>query len=98
MIVKQNKIPLKCYYVLVYIFHCPLYYNLNVLGEPNNMNYLPSWEDLDTRPLPQWYDSSKIGILVDWGVQSVPSIEDELLLSTWKNGKYISPLLCPSYM
>lgn len=85
--VKQSEIPFKCY-VLVFIFHYPIYYNLNVSGEPGNVNYVPTWEDLDARPLPQWYDNAKIGILIDWGVHSVPSLHDESLLSEWKNGKY----------
>lgn len=35
------------------------------------------WKYLDNRPLPQWYDSAKIGILVHWGVYSVPSFKSE---------------------
>lgn len=33
--------------------------------------YLPKWDDLDSRPLPQWYDAAKIGIFIHWGVYSV---------------------------
>ena len=32
-----------------------------------------SWEDLDRRPNPPWYDEAKFGIFVHWGVFSVPS-------------------------
>ncbi|KAF4532148.1 hypothetical protein B566_EDAN015299, partial [Ephemera danica] len=35
--------------------------------------YLPTWESLDTRPLPVWYDDAKVGIFLHWGVYSVPS-------------------------
>lgn len=35
--------------------------------------YQPTWESLDTRPLPQWYDEAKLGIFIHWGVFSVPS-------------------------
>jgi alpha-L-fucosidase len=35
--------------------------------------YTPDWASLDTRPLPTWYDQSKIGIFIHWGVFSVPS-------------------------
>uniref|UniRef100_H2YWK7 alpha-L-fucosidase n=1 Tax=Ciona savignyi TaxID=51511 RepID=H2YWK7_CIOSA len=35
--------------------------------------YLPTWDSLDKRPLPKWYDESKIGIFIHWGVFSVPS-------------------------
>lgn len=33
----------------------------------------PTWESLDSRPLPKWYDDSKFGIFIHWGVFSVPS-------------------------
>lgn len=49
--------------------------------------YDPTWESLDTRPLPQWYDDAKIGIFVHWGVYSVPSMGEWFWLQ-WK-GKYI---------
>ena len=35
--------------------------------------YLPNWESLDARPLPEWYDQAKFGIILHWGVYSVPS-------------------------
>lgn len=45
----------------------------NVTTTPSDVGtlYLPKWEDLDTRPLPQWYDSAKIGIFIHWGIYSV---------------------------
>jgi hypothetical protein len=39
--------------------------------------YTPDWTSFDKRPLPTWYDESKIGIFVHWGVFSVPSIRSE---------------------
>jgi len=39
--------------------------------------YTPDWASIDSRPLPSWYDESKIGIFIHWGVFSVPSIESE---------------------
>mmetsp|Transcript_24407 Transcript_24407/g.27146 ORF Transcript_24407/g.27146 Transcript_24407/m.27146 type:complete len:453 (-) Transcript_24407:45-1403(-) len=35
--------------------------------------YKPTWESLDSRPIPKWYDQSKFGIFIHWGVFSVPS-------------------------
>lgn len=35
--------------------------------------YTPDWDSLDARPLPAWYDQSKFGIFIHWGVFSVPS-------------------------
>ncbi|CAF1379570.1 unnamed protein product [Adineta steineri] len=48
-------------------------------------SYLPEWSSLDTRPLPNWYDQSKVGIFVHWGVFSVPSINPEAWMWwSWK--------------
>jgi hypothetical protein len=46
--------------------------------------YEPTWDSLDSRPLPDWYDKAKIGIFLHWGVYSVPSIGSEWFWSRWK--------------
>ncbi|KAL5012981.1 hypothetical protein ScPMuIL_011532 [Solemya velum] len=38
--------------------------------------YKASWESLDTRANPGWYDEAKLGIFIHWGVYSVPSFVD----------------------
>ena len=40
--------------------------------------YEPTWESLDSRPLPEWYDNAKIGIFIHWGVFSVPAVGTEV--------------------
>ena len=35
-----------------------------------------SWGDLDKRPLPDWYKSINFGLLIHWGVYSVPAFHD----------------------
>ncbi len=35
--------------------------------------YQPTWESLDTRPVPQWYNNARFGIFIHWGVYSVPA-------------------------
>lgn len=35
--------------------------------------YQPTWESLETHKMPQWYDDSKIGLSMHWGVYSVPA-------------------------
>jgi alpha-L-fucosidase len=35
--------------------------------------YKPTWESLDGHKMPQWYDDSKIGLSMHWGVYSVPA-------------------------
>lgn len=42
---------------------------MNLKGQ----SYEPSWASLDNRPVPQWFDDSKFGIFIHWGVYSVPS-------------------------
>ena len=39
----------------------------------NAQNYQPNWESLDKRPVPQWFEDSKFGIFIHWGVYSVPA-------------------------
>ncbi|CAM4759519.1 unnamed protein product [Rotaria magnacalcarata] len=46
--------------------------------------YKPEWSSLDQRPLPAWYDESKIGIFIHWGVFSVPSVYSEWMWWAWK--------------
>lgn len=36
--------------------------------------YQPTWESLDQRPNPAWFDDDKIGIFIHWSVFSVPAI------------------------
>ena len=47
--------------------------------------YTPTWDSLDSRPLPQWYDDAKVGIFIHWGVFSVPSFGDEWFWTRWKD-------------
>ncbi|KAI1692657.1 alpha-L-fucosidase domain-containing protein [Ditylenchus destructor] len=51
-------------------------------------NPVPDWKSIDSRPLPAWYDNSKLGIFVHWGVYSVPAFNDgEWLWYHWKEKK-----------
>lgn len=43
----------------------------------------PTWESLDSRPLPEWYDRDKFGIFIHWGVFSVPA-HGEWFWYNWK--------------
>ena len=49
--------------------------------------YTPTWESIDARPLPAWYDESKLGIFVHWGVFSVPSFSSEWFWHDWKQSR-----------
>ena len=46
--------------------------------------YQPTWDSLDSRPLPAWYDEAKFGIFIHWGVFSVPSFVSEWFWWYWK--------------
>ncbi len=35
--------------------------------------YQPTWDSIDSRPMPAWYEDAKFGIFIHWGVYSVPA-------------------------
>jgi alpha-L-fucosidase len=35
--------------------------------------YEPTWESIDSRPVPKWFQDAKFGVFIHWGVYSVPS-------------------------
>ncbi|CAJ0914165.1 unnamed protein product, partial [Mesorhabditis belari] len=47
-------------------------------------NYQPTWDSLDSRPLPDWYDEGKFGIFMHWGAYSSPAFRSEWLWYYWK--------------
>jgi len=47
-------------------------------------HYEPTWNSIDSRPLPDWYDEAKIGIFLHWGVFSVPSFISEWFWYYWQ--------------
>ncbi|MES1219029.1 MAG: alpha-L-fucosidase [Bacteroidota bacterium] len=52
-----------------------------------SQNYQPNWQSLDTRAAPQWYQDSKFGIFIHWGVYSVPGWRTKGQYSEWyQNG------------
>ncbi len=54
----------------------------------SNIHYEPTWESIDSRPLPSWYDEAKFGIFIHWGVFSVPSYADAVVAWFWYNWKH----------
>ncbi|KAK3538346.1 hypothetical protein QTP70_035221 [Hemibagrus guttatus] len=54
--------------------------------------YKPTWESIDSRPLPEWFDQAKFGIFIHWGVFSVPSYGSEWFWWYWQGQKI------PSYL
>jgi len=62
------------------------YHEMSLLRIPYTDRYLPKWESLDRRPLPQWFDDAKFGIFIAWGVYSVPGFSNERFWYNWRNG------------
>jgi alpha-L-fucosidase len=43
----------------------------------------PTWEELRSRPYPQWFRDAKLGIFIHWGVYSVPSYSGAEQYGEW---------------
>lgn len=52
-----------------FLFTISLIIALDTFGQ----QYQPTWESLDKRPIPEWFEDSKFGIFIHWGVYSVPA-------------------------
>jgi alpha-L-fucosidase len=35
--------------------------------------YESTWESIDSRPVPAWFEDAKFGIFIHWGLYSVPA-------------------------
>jgi len=57
------------------------------ISSSSGIKYEPNWNSLDSRPLPAWYDDSKIGIFIHWGIFSVPSYKTEWFWILWSQGR-----------
>lgn len=61
-------------------------YKIVEYSQPTNeAPYEPTWDSLDSRPLPKWYQNAKVGIFLHWGVYSVPSFGSEWFWTNWRN-------------
>ncbi len=45
--------------------------------------YEATWESIDSRPNPQWFEDAKFGIFIHWGVYSVPSWGPKSRYAEW---------------
>ncbi|XP_033632742.1 alpha-L-fucosidase-like [Asterias rubens] len=66
------------------LFFCSLLSQV-LLVYSSDQQYQPNWQSLDSRPLPAWYDESKFGIFMHWGLYSVPSFGSEWFWRYWTN-------------
>ncbi|CAN8001119.1 unnamed protein product, partial [Ixodes hexagonus] len=60
--------------------------------------YEPTWDSLDSRPLPAWYDEAKVGIFLHWGVYSVPSYVSEWFWWYWMDQGFPTNKKVPQFM
>ncbi|OAD52751.1 Alpha-L-fucosidase, partial [Eufriesea mexicana] len=85
------------YIVLIFSILCTVWKNQHILVTANEQRYetlwttdreinkyFPTWNSLDSRPLPNWYDDAKFGIFIHWGVFSVPSFGSEWFWNNWQ--------------
>ena len=42
-----------------------------------------TWEELQSRPYPQWFNDAKLGIFIHWGLYSVPSYGGSESYAEW---------------
>uniref|UniRef100_A0A1I8EQQ9 Putative alpha-L-fucosidase n=1 Tax=Wuchereria bancrofti TaxID=6293 RepID=A0A1I8EQQ9_WUCBA len=45
-------------------------------------SYLPTWDSIDSRPVPQWYQNAKLGIFCHWGHKD--AFSSEWMWYAWK--------------
>ena len=43
----------------------------------------PTWESLNQRGYPQWFQDAKLGIFIHWGLYSVPAYASKEGYSEW---------------
>jgi alpha-L-fucosidase len=65
----------------------PLLIFLLFVTSLNAQTYQPNWDSLDKRPTPAWYTDAKFGIIIHWGLYSVPGyapvLPGKLAYSEW---------------
>lgn len=79
-----------CWCLLALLTYCEAFGTVTAADQ--RKTYQPTWESLDTRPLPKWYDDVKVGIFIHWGVYSVPTFGSEWFWTNWRNERV------PSYV
>jgi alpha-L-fucosidase len=52
---------------------CAMIVSFATVAFSQQKKYEPTWESIDSRPIPAWYDEAKFGIFIHWGVYSVPA-------------------------
>ena len=58
--------------------------------------YQPRWESLDRRPTPGWFTDAKFGIIIHWGLYSVPAWSVRGEYSEWYWNRIMDPHAIPN--
>jgi len=53
--------------------------------------YKPTWESIDSRPIPTWYTNAKFGIFIHWGLYSVPAFSSSREYAEWYWNNLVDP-------
>lgn len=58
------------------------------MNEAQNCISVMDWDEIDNRPIPSWFDQSKFGIFIHWGLYSVPAWGPERRLDQKAGSNY----------
>ncbi|MCL2495380.1 MAG: alpha-L-fucosidase [Oscillospiraceae bacterium] len=47
------------------------------------MTYQPTWESINSRPVPAWFEDAKFGVFIHWGLYSVPAFSRRDQYAEW---------------
>jgi alpha-L-fucosidase len=50
-----------------------LLFSFTLIPGISQSRYEATWESIDSRPIPQWFEDAKFGIFLHWGLYSVPA-------------------------
>jgi alpha-L-fucosidase len=59
------------------------YFLLLISSAAFSQSYQPTWESLDSRPVPKWFSNDKFGIFIHWGVYAVPGYTPKGRYAEW---------------
>ena len=69
----------------VYMFMIILSITISLPAQESKSSkeWTADWEELRTRPYPQWFKDAKLGIFIHWGVSSVPAYGGKESYNEW---------------
>ena len=59
--------------------------------------YQPTWESLDSHPIPKWFDDAKFGIFIHWGAYAVPAYHEWYVTFMSPRSRFAENLGGPPY-